>query len=213
MILQQGTRDPDYRLQDTTVQTVTRAGHGVCLKVCVWSCVEIVSGTSKENCSWRLVHITRGKVRSFRVPSLGTLAKIVYFLHTEIHTHSFVFLMHRHSWIKIVRAHFLWNSLYLSRGWHFVPLSFVSAVYTVLNDYSICVRWIWDRKKSMKGVALKLVRTVLLTTRADGIIVAVLKITQIINLKYATPEWFRKKVRCLCRENGLWYLSWDTMGC
>ena len=40
----------------------------------------------------------------------------------------------------------------------------------------------------MKGVALKLVRTVLLTTRADGIIVAVLKITQIINLKYATPE-------------------------
>ena len=35
LILKQGTRDPDYRLQDTTVQTVTRAGHGLCLKVCV----------------------------------------------------------------------------------------------------------------------------------------------------------------------------------
>ena len=50
------------------------------------------------------------------------------------------FLMHRHSRIKIVRAHISWNSLYLSRGWHFVPLSFVSAAHTVLNDYSICVR-------------------------------------------------------------------------
>ena len=40
----------------------------------------------------------------------------------------------------------------------------------------------------MKGVALKLVRTVLLTTSADGIIVAGLKITQIITLKYATSE-------------------------
>ena len=40
----------------------------------------------------------------------------------------------------------------------------------------------------MKGVALKLLRTVLLTTSADGIIVAVLKITQIITLKYATSE-------------------------
>ena len=86
LILKQGTRDPDYRLQDTTVQTVTRAGYGLCLKVCVWSCVEIVSGTSKENCSWWLVHITRGKVKPFRVPSLGTLAKIVYCIHTEIYT-------------------------------------------------------------------------------------------------------------------------------
>ena len=40
----------------------------------------------------------------------------------------------------------------------------------------------------MRSVALKLVRAVLLTTSADGIIVAVLKITQIITLKYATPE-------------------------